>query len=95
MSPFRRALARSGRHLLGAFGRAFRRIGLQVSAVIYLALALSFAAEAFKRWHREHLALGRHAPLLQMAGVTEVEWVVALVLLYFGISSWLRASQHP
>jgi len=82
------------------------RLGLQLSAVVYLVFALSFGAAGIKSWSVDHAGaagtsggmlhhVGHAASLTQMAPMTEMELGLALVFAYFGISSLARASRRP
>jgi hypothetical protein len=65
--------------------------------VIYAALALSFGAAGWKSWRTDQRAveLPHHALLLSHARpMTEAELALALVFVYFALSSWLRALRH-
>lgn len=89
----KKAALRAGRHLLGHVGQILRRIGLQISAVLYLIFAAGFAADGYRGWTQDHQALNRHAgvSLTTMSGQTELLLGLALVFLYFGVSSWTRS----
>lgn len=90
-----RALERGGRHLLGRIGGVFAHIGLQISAILYLALALSFGAAGITGWRTFHHGAGRHsASLTQAPPMTQLELALALVFLYFALSSLLRVGRH-
>ena len=90
-----RALGRGGKHLLAHLGRAFGHIGLQVSAVLYLVFALSFGAAGVQGWLADRRQLGDHsASLTQASAATQLELALALIFLYFAVSSLLRASRR-
>jgi len=96
---WKKAALRAGRHLLGHVGQVARRLGLQVSAVLYLIFAVSFAAEGYRGWAHDHQALHRHmaggAGLTTLGSHTELMLGLALVFGYFGVSSLARARQAP
>ncbi|HVB39594.1 MAG TPA: hypothetical protein VNE83_01755 [Terriglobales bacterium] len=96
---WKKAAARAGRHFWGHVGQVARRLGLQVSAVLYLIFAVSFAAEGYRGWARDHQALHRHmaggAGLTTLGSHTELMLGLALVFAYFGVSSLARARQAP
>jgi len=90
-----RALGRGGKHLLAHVGRAFGHIGLQVSAVLYSVFALSFGAAGVQGWLADRRQLGDHsASLTQASAATQLELALALIFLYFAVSSLLRASRR-
>lgn len=90
----KKAALRAGRHLLGHVGQILRRIGLQISAMLYLIFALGFGADGYRDWAQDHKNLKHQAAsLTTMSGQTELLLGLALVFLYFGVSSWAR-SQH-
>ncbi len=91
----RQASLRAGRHLLSHVGRILRRLGLQLSGVVYFVFALGFGAEGVKRWRHDHAALGPHtSSITTMAPGTGVELGIALVFIYFGLTSLARAMRH-
>ncbi|HUX68702.1 MAG TPA: hypothetical protein VMV31_14545 [Terriglobales bacterium] len=90
-----RALGRSGKHLLASLSRAFGHIGLQIAAVFYAVFALSFGAAGVHGWLHDHRLPG-HRPLglTQASAATQLELALALVFLYFAVSSLLRAGRR-
>ncbi|MGH9472824.1 MAG: hypothetical protein ACRD1M_08785 [Terriglobales bacterium] len=91
-----RAALRASRHLLGRVGSVLARLGLQVSSVLYLLFALSFGAAGVKGWqadhHRAAAAAYRPASLTAASPLTLLELALALLFLYFSLSSMLRAA---
>ncbi|MGN6591362.1 MAG: hypothetical protein ACTHJX_00515 [Terriglobales bacterium] len=85
--PVARSLGRGLRHFAGRCGNVFAHLGLQISAVLYLAFALSFGFAGWKGWRADHLHPGAHA-----SAATQLELGLTLVFLYFGLSSLLRAA---
>lgn len=74
-----------------SFGRAAHQLWLEVTGVIFLVLALSFAAAAVKEYEKYHAAGGGSGRLAIAIGFTTV-------FAWFGLSSFWRArrkSQRP
>lgn len=90
------ALRRAGRTLLASFLSTFARLGLQISAVLYLCFALAFGAAGIRSWLASRPAdWARRAPApAGFEGNAGWELALALLFLYFGISSLLRASRR-
>ncbi|HET9784869.1 MAG TPA: hypothetical protein VFP94_07930 [Terriglobales bacterium] len=82
-----RSLGRGLRHFARRCGSVFAHLGLQISAVLYLAFALSFGFAGWKGWRADHLHPGAHA-----SAATQLELALTVVFLYFGLSSLLRAA---
>jgi len=70
---------------------ALRSLGLRIAAALYLVFAVSFAAEGARSWHADHLRLHRAVGWAQLSRLTQLELALALVFLYFGLTSWLRS----
>jgi hypothetical protein len=93
----RKALGRAAVQFARRAGHVFAGLGLRITAVIYAALALSFGAAGWKSWRADARAaeLPHHALLLSRARpATEAELALALVFVYFALSSWMRALRH-
>lgn len=91
------ALGRSGRHFGAHAGRAAKRLGLQIAAVLYFMLALTFGSAGVKGWlayRREPVRLHHVLSLTEAAPWTQVELALALVFLYLAMSSLWRAARH-
>ncbi|MGH9467036.1 MAG: hypothetical protein ACRD1Y_06745 [Terriglobales bacterium] len=89
------AAFRSGRRALWAHaGNALGRLGLQVSAVLYLIFAVGFGWAGVNGWmaDRTHLHIPVSTSLTQASGATQFELALAVIFAYFGISSLLRAA---
>ena len=76
----------AGRRFFSHFGEALRQLGLQMSGIMFLFFGIAFGAEAFRTWHHLPPHSTSHVPLLEGGG--------ALMFVYFGVSSFLRAA-HP
>lgn len=88
------AFRRGARQLWAHSGNALRRLGLQVSAVLFLFFAFGFGFAGYKSWaaDRAHAGIPLISSLTQASSGTQVELALALVFAYFGISSLARAA---
>lgn len=80
-----RASRAASRRFFAHVGAALRQLGLQMSGVVFLLFALSFGFEGLRTWY--------HLPPHSASRVPMYEGGVALLFLYFGVSSFLRAAQ--
>lgn len=85
--PVAHALGRSARHFAARCGNVFARLGLQVSAMLYLVFALSFGYAGWQGWQSDHVHPGAHA-----TPATQWELALGLIFFYFAVSSLLRAA---
>ncbi|HWG37689.1 MAG TPA: hypothetical protein VN690_08230 [Terriglobales bacterium] len=85
------AASRVGRIWLGRFWLALRSLALRFAAALYLAFAASFAVEGVRGWIADHHRIHHAFGVSQLSGVTQLELALALVFLYFGVTSWLRS----
>jgi hypothetical protein len=67
-----------------AFGRAFHQLWLEVTGIIFLLMALSFAGASFKEYAKYHSGQGGGSRLA--AGLC-----CTIVFVWFGLSSFWRA----
>lgn len=69
-----------------AFGRVAHQLWLEVTGVVFLLMALSFAAGAFREFSKYHAG---------QAGLWNVALAggVALLFAWFGVSSFLRVKK--
>ncbi|MGH9413196.1 MAG: hypothetical protein ACRD0Y_05590 [Terriglobales bacterium] len=88
------AFRRGGRQLWAHSGNALRRLGLQISAVLFLFFAFGFGLAGYDGWiaDRAHSGVQLISSLTQASTNTQIELALALVFAYFGISSWVRAA---
>jgi len=80
-----RASLAAGRRFFAHVGSALRQLGLQMSGIVFMLFAFSFGYDGLRKWH--------HLPPHSASRVPMIEGGIALLLLYFGLSSFMRAAQ--
>lgn len=80
-----RASLAASRRFLAHAGSVLRQLGLQMSGIVFLLFAFSFGFDGLRKW--------RHLPPHSTSHTPLFEGGIALLLLYFGVSSFLRAAQ--